>query len=90
MVQNQAVQTQRSASLKAIVAYKGLLGLALVIIRLISGLRWRYYDPLATLVQETLADDGFALSDRLLKTVLHKQGRSYDWLFVRLESMRSG
>lgn len=73
MVQNEPVQVQHSATLKAIVVYKGLVVLALIIISLISGLSWRYYDGLATLAQETLADGEFALSDWFLKTVLHKQ-----------------
>ncbi len=71
--QNQAVQIQRSASLKAIVAYKGLVVLALIISSLISGLSWRHYDALVILAQENLADGEFALSDWFLKTVLHKQ-----------------
>jgi len=71
--QNQAVPIQRPASLKAIVAYKGLVVLALIMISLISGLSWRHYDTLVSLAQENLADGEFALSDWFLKTVLHKQ-----------------
>lgn len=73
IVQNRAVQIQRSASLKAIVAYKGLVVLVLIIVSLISGLSWRHYNALVILAQENLADGEFALSDWFLKTVLHSQ-----------------
>lgn len=71
--QNLAVQNQRSASLKAIVAYKGLVVLVLIIISLISALSWRHYDTLVVLVQKNLADGEFSLIDWFLKTVLHSQ-----------------
>lgn len=71
--QNSAVQTQRSTSLKAIVAYKGFIVLVLIAISLISAFSWRYYDTLVLLAQKNLADGEFSLSEWFLKTVLHRQ-----------------
>lgn len=71
--QTQSVPTQRSAGLKAIVFYKGLIVLVLIAISLISAMSWRRYDQLVELAQTNLADGEFTLMDWFLKTVLHSQ-----------------
>lgn len=79
-LQSSITQHQRSASLKAIVAYKGLVVLVLIIISLISALSWRHYDALVILAEKNLADGEFALSDWFLKTVLHNQVPELRWV----------
>jgi uncharacterized membrane protein (DUF2068 family) len=71
--QHSTVQPQRPTSLKAIVAYKGLIVLVLLALSVISGFSWRHYGTLATLAQETLTDGEFGLGAWFLKTILHSQ-----------------
>lgn len=78
--QNQAIPSQRSAGLKAIVAYKGVVVVVLVLISVISAVSWRHYDTLVALAQQNLADGELTLSDWFLKTVLHNQVSGLRWL----------
>ncbi|HEY9617992.1 MAG TPA: DUF2127 domain-containing protein [Microcoleaceae cyanobacterium] len=63
----------RPASLKAIVAYKGLIVVVLAAISLMSAFSWRQYDTLAAIAQTYLVDGELTFTDWLLKTVLHIQ-----------------
>jgi uncharacterized membrane protein (DUF2068 family) len=67
------VQDKRPAGLKALVAYKSLVVLVLLVLSIISAFSWRNYDALATVAQQSFADGEFSLADWFLKTVLHGQ-----------------
>lgn len=67
------IQHQRPASLKAIVAYKGLIVLVLLALSAISGFSWRHYDTLTALAQDALTNGELGLGAWFLKTVLHSQ-----------------
>jgi hypothetical protein len=67
------IQPQRPPSLKAIVAYKGLIVVVLLALSVISALSWRNYDSLAALAQESLFDGELGLGAWFLKTILHSQ-----------------
>lgn len=62
---------QRSAGMKAVIAYKGLIVLVLATISIISAFSWRHYDTLVTIAQDYLVDGEFGISAWLLKTVTH-------------------
>lgn len=68
-----ANSTQRPASLKAIVAYKGLVVLTLATISLLSAFSLNHYDRLVQLAQDYLVDGELSLSGWFLRTILHLQ-----------------
>ena len=67
------VQIQRSASLKAVVAYKGLAVVTLVATSVISAFSWKYYDALTAIAEDYLATEEYAFAYWLLQKLLHLQ-----------------
>ena len=67
------VKIQRSASLKAVVAYKGLAVVALVATSVISAFSWKYYDALTAIGEDYLATEEYAFAYWLLQKLLHLQ-----------------
>lgn len=66
-------QTYRPASLKAVIAYKGLVVIVLACISLLSAFSWRNYEAIAAIAQNYIADGEFSLSRWFLITVMHNK-----------------
>jgi uncharacterized membrane protein (DUF2068 family) len=74
------VQTQRPASLKVVVFYKGLIALVLAVLSVISAFSWRHYEAIALFAQTYIADGEFTLSQWFLNTVMHTSPNSLRWV----------